>query len=55
MRMAMEGQNVSFPNTFVLLGFSDLPWLEMPLFGVLLVSFIFTVIGNSSILFLGGP
>ncbi|CAO2643369.1 Olfactory receptor 2B11 [Lemmus lemmus] len=48
----MEGQNVSFPNTFVLVGFSDHPWLEMPLFGVLLVSFIFTVVGNSSIIFL---
>ncbi|XP_041520014.1 olfactory receptor 2G3-like [Microtus oregoni] len=52
MRVAMEGQNVSFPNTFVLVGFSDLPWLEMPLFGVLMLSFILTVIGNSSIIFL---
>lgn len=52
MQVAMEGQNMSFPSTFVLVGFSDHPWLEMPLFGVLLVSYIFTLIGNSSIVFL---
>lgn len=48
----MEGENVSFPNTIMLLGFSDYPWLEMPLFGVVLVSYILTVGGNSSIIFL---
>ncbi|KAL1779295.1 olfactory receptor 2G3-like [Sigmodon hispidus] len=48
----MEGQNVSFPDTFILVGFSDHPWLEVPLFGVLLVCYIFTLIGNSSIVLL---
>ncbi|XP_006876148.1 PREDICTED: olfactory receptor 2B11-like [Chrysochloris asiatica] len=48
----MEGENMSFPNTFVLLGFSDHPWLEMPLFGVVLVSYILTLMGNSSIILL---
>lgn len=48
----MEGENVSFPNTIMLLGFSDYPRLEMPLFGVVLVSYILTVGGNSSIIFL---
>ncbi|XP_040604013.1 olfactory receptor 15-like [Mesocricetus auratus] len=52
MQVTMKDQNVSFPGTFVLMGFSDLPWLEIPLFGVLLVSYIFTLIGNSSIVFL---
>lgn len=48
----MERENVSFPSTIVLLGFSDYPWLEMPLFGVVLVSYILTLMGNSSIIFL---
>ncbi|XP_049727124.1 olfactory receptor 2G3-like [Elephas maximus indicus] len=48
----MEGENMSFPNAFVLLGFSDHPWLEMPLFGVVLVSYILTLMGNSSIILL---
>lgn len=48
----MEGENVSFPSTIMLLGFSDYPRLEMPLFGVVLVSYILTVGGNSSIIFL---
>nr|XP_035957911.1 LOW QUALITY PROTEIN: olfactory receptor 2G3-like [Halichoerus grypus] len=48
----MERENVSFPSTTVLLCFSDYPWLEMPLFGVVLVSYILTLMGNSSIIFL---
>ncbi|XP_037679135.1 olfactory receptor 15-like [Choloepus didactylus] len=48
----MEAENVSFPSTFVLLGFSDHPWLEMPLFGVVLISYILTLLGNSSIILL---
>ncbi|XP_008838946.1 olfactory receptor 2B11-like [Nannospalax galili] len=52
MQVDMERQNMSFPTTFVLLGFSDHPWLEIPLFGVVLVSFIFTLMGNSSIIIL---
>ncbi|XP_010638171.1 olfactory receptor 2G3 [Fukomys damarensis] len=48
----MGRENMSFPNTFVLLGFSEFPWLERPLFAVVLVSYIFTLVGNSSIILL---
>ncbi|KFO37414.1 olfactory receptor 2G3 [Fukomys damarensis] len=48
----MERGNMSFPNTFVLLCFSEFPWLERPLFAVVLVSYILTLMGNSSIIFL---
>ncbi|KAM4862054.1 olfactory receptor 2G3-like [Thomomys bottae] len=48
----MTGENVSFPNTFVLLGFSEYPWLQIPLFAVVLVSHILTITGNSSIILL---
>ncbi|EHB09106.1 Olfactory receptor 15 [Heterocephalus glaber] len=43
---------MSFPNTFVLLGFSEFPWLERPLFAVVLVTYILTLVGNSSIILL---
>ncbi|XP_007953004.1 olfactory receptor 2G3-like [Orycteropus afer afer] len=46
----MERENMSFPNVFVLLGFSDHPWLEIHLFGVVLVMHILTLIGNSFII-----
>ncbi|XP_010624010.1 olfactory receptor 15-like [Fukomys damarensis] len=48
----MEKENVSFSNTFVLLGFSEFPWLKRPLFAVVLVSYILTLLGNSSIVLL---
>ncbi|XP_042530560.1 olfactory receptor 15-like [Dipodomys spectabilis] len=48
----MEGENVSFPNTFVLLGFSENPGLQIPLFAVVLIFHILTIIGNSSIILL---
>ncbi|KAM6224085.1 olfactory receptor 2C1-like [Rhynchocyon petersi] len=48
----MEKENVSLPNMFVLLSFSDHPWLEMPLFVVVLDSYILTLLGNSSIILL---
>ncbi|KFO20101.1 olfactory receptor 15 [Fukomys damarensis] len=48
----MEKENMSFPNAFVLLGFSEFPWLERPLFAVVLVSYILTLVGNSSIILL---
>ncbi|XP_010610368.1 olfactory receptor 15-like [Fukomys damarensis] len=48
----MERGNMSFPNAFVLLGFSDFPWLERPLFAMVLVSYILTLVGNSSIILL---
>ncbi|EHB02698.1 Olfactory receptor 2G6 [Heterocephalus glaber] len=48
----MERENASFPNTFVLLGFSEFPWLERPLFPVVLVAYILTLLGNTSIILL---
>ncbi|EHA97720.1 Olfactory receptor 2B2 [Heterocephalus glaber] len=48
----MERGNMSFPNTFVLLGFSEFPWLERPLFAVVLVSYLLSLVGNSSIILL---
>ncbi|KFO35527.1 Olfactory receptor 15 [Fukomys damarensis] len=48
----MERRNVSFPNTFILLGFSEFPWLERPLSAVVLVSYLLTLLGNSSIILL---
>ncbi|KAM6148403.1 olfactory receptor 2C1-like [Erethizon dorsatum] len=48
--MGME--NMSFPSTFVLLGFSEFPRLEMPLSAVVLVSYLLTLVGNSSIILL---
>ncbi|XP_004841971.2 olfactory receptor 2G3-like [Heterocephalus glaber] len=44
--------NASFPNTFILLGFSEFPWLERPLFAVVLVCYLLTLVGNSSIILL---
>ncbi|EHB18127.1 Olfactory receptor 15 [Heterocephalus glaber] len=37
---------------FVLLGFSEFPWLERPLSAVVLLSYLLTLVGNSSILLL---
>ncbi|KFO20108.1 Olfactory receptor 15 [Fukomys damarensis] len=48
----METGNMSFPNAFALLGFSEFPWLERPLSAVVLVSYILTLLGNSSIILL---
>ncbi|EHB11893.1 Olfactory receptor 15 [Heterocephalus glaber] len=48
----MERGNMSFPNTFVLLGFSEFPWLEKPLFAVVLFSYLLTLVGNSTIILL---
>ncbi|KAM6186002.1 olfactory receptor 2B2-like [Rhynchocyon petersi] len=38
------------PREFILLGFSDLPWLELPIFVVVLVSYILTIFGNLGII-----
>ncbi|XP_006876151.1 PREDICTED: olfactory receptor 2B11-like [Chrysochloris asiatica] len=50
----MRGSNQSFlwgyPRTFILLGVSNRPWLEFPLFVVLLVSYILTMLGNIAII-----
>ncbi|XP_021569696.1 olfactory receptor 2G3-like [Carlito syrichta] len=52
MEITIKRENVSFSSTFVLLGFSEYPWLESPLFGVVLVSYILTLMGNSFIILL---
>nr|XP_027778208.1 olfactory receptor 2B11 [Marmota flaviventris] len=50
----MRSDNQSFlwdpPKDFILLGISDRPWLELPLFVVLLVSYILAMLGNISII-----
>ncbi|XP_064151400.1 olfactory receptor 2B6-like isoform X2 [Loxodonta africana] len=46
----MNKVNESIPWEFILLGFSDLPWLEFPLFVVFLVSYILTIFGNLAII-----
>nr|XP_051690635.1 olfactory receptor 2B6 [Oryctolagus cuniculus] len=46
----MNWGNDSAPQEFVLLGFSDRPWLEFPLFVVFLVSYILTIFGNVTIM-----
>lgn len=38
------------PKNFILLGVSDRPWLELPLFVVLLVSYVLAMLGNISII-----
>ncbi|KAM9666442.1 olfactory receptor 2B11-like [Trichechus inunguis] len=42
--------NGSIPKVFILFGFSDHPWLEIPLFVMVLVAYIFTLVGNISII-----
>ncbi|XP_062045981.1 olfactory receptor 2G3-like [Lepus europaeus] len=51
-QVTSQRENVSFSSAFILLGFSEHPWLEIPLFGVVLVSYIITLVGNSSIILL---
>uniref|UniRef100_A0A8D2I0B1 G-protein coupled receptors family 1 profile domain-containing protein n=1 Tax=Urocitellus parryii TaxID=9999 RepID=A0A8D2I0B1_UROPR len=46
----MSWANDSSPKGFILLGFSDKPWLQMPLLVVLLISYTFTIFGNVSIM-----
>ncbi|XP_037700368.1 olfactory receptor 2B11-like [Choloepus didactylus] len=46
----MNPGNGSTPKIFILLGFSDHPWLERPLFIIVLVAYIFTLLGNISII-----
>ncbi|XP_004694795.1 PREDICTED: olfactory receptor 2B11-like [Condylura cristata] len=42
----MNPSNASIPKFFILLGFSDHPWLETPLFIMVLISYICTLVGN---------
>ena len=46
----MNWANESSPKEFVLLGFSDKPWLQKPLFVLLLISYTTTIFGNVSIM-----
>ncbi|KAM6185758.1 olfactory receptor 2G3-like [Rhynchocyon petersi] len=46
----MWTNNQSSLNYFILLGFSDHPWLETPLFVIFLVTYIFALLGNISII-----
>ena len=46
----MNWANDSSPKEFVLLGFSDKPWLQKPLFILLLISYTTTIFGNVSIM-----
>ncbi|XP_062043329.1 olfactory receptor 2B11-like [Lepus europaeus] len=38
--------NASHPEEFILLGFADRPWLELPLFIVLLITYPMALLGN---------
>ncbi|XP_032744855.1 LOW QUALITY PROTEIN: olfactory receptor 2B11-like [Rattus rattus] len=42
--------NTSHPEEFILLGFTDRPWLELPLFIILLVTYPTAMIGNIAII-----
>ncbi|XP_037699614.1 olfactory receptor 2B6 [Choloepus didactylus] len=46
----MSSVNETNPQEFILLGFSDRPWLEFPLFVVFLISYIVTIFGNLTII-----
>lgn len=46
----MIAVNESIPLEFILLGFSDRPWLEFPLFVVFFISYMVTIFGNLTII-----
>ncbi|XP_012506292.1 PREDICTED: olfactory receptor 2W3-like [Propithecus coquereli] len=46
----MEGTNDSSPNHFILVGFSDHPRLERILFVALLIAYLLTLLGNTTII-----
>ncbi|XP_058141054.1 putative olfactory receptor 2B3 [Dasypus novemcinctus] len=46
----MNWANKNSSQEFILLGFSDRPWLQMPLLVVLLISYTVTIFGNVSIM-----
>lgn len=46
----MWNNNQSSQDDFILLGFSDHPWLETPLFVIFLVAYIFALFGNIAII-----
>ncbi|XP_006896364.1 PREDICTED: olfactory receptor 2B2-like [Elephantulus edwardii] len=46
----MWNNNQSSRNDFILLGFSDRPWLETPLFVIFLLTYLLALFGNISII-----
>ncbi|XP_040852727.1 olfactory receptor 2B11-like [Ochotona curzoniae] len=42
--------NESHPEEFILLGFADRPWLQLPLFTVLLITYPMALVGNIAII-----
>uniref|UniRef100_A0A8C6BGB2 G-protein coupled receptors family 1 profile domain-containing protein n=1 Tax=Monodon monoceros TaxID=40151 RepID=A0A8C6BGB2_MONMO len=46
----MKHMNESFPEDFILIGFTKYPWLDLPLFFALLISYMFTLLGNIAII-----
>ncbi|XP_027240824.1 LOW QUALITY PROTEIN: olfactory receptor 2B11-like isoform X1 [Cricetulus griseus] len=46
----MTVTNKSHPEEFILLGFADRPWLELPLFVILLVTYPLAMMGNIAII-----
>jgi olfactory receptor len=43
-------RNESHPEEFILLGFADQPWLELPLFIILLITYPMAMMGNITII-----
>ena len=46
----MEPNNKSHPEEFILLGFADRPWLELPIFIILLITYPMAMMGNIAII-----
>ena len=46
----MELINKSHPEEFILLGFTDRPWLELPIFIILLITYPMAMMGNIAII-----
>ncbi|XP_040823605.1 olfactory receptor 2B11-like [Ochotona curzoniae] len=46
----MAPMNESHPEEFILLGFADRPWLQLPLFIVLLITYPMALLGNIAII-----
>ncbi|KAM6177029.1 olfactory receptor 2B11-like [Erethizon dorsatum] len=46
----MKYTNESFPEYFILTGLTKYPWLDPPLFFILLTSYLFTLSGNTAII-----
>ncbi|XP_058526134.1 olfactory receptor 2B11-like [Ochotona princeps] len=46
----MAPMNESLPQEFILLGFADRPWLQLPLFTVLLITYPMALLGNIAII-----